>query len=114
MNYYIYVLKNFAVFEGRARRKEYWMFFIFNLLFSFAFQAIDRTMGTVYLGLIYSLIVLVPSISVSVRRLHDTDRSGWWVLISLIPIVGFLILLFFMALDGQPGHNRYGSNPKQW
>jgi uncharacterized membrane protein YhaH (DUF805 family) len=119
MNWYLEVLKKYAVFSGRARRKEYWMFFLFNLIITVVLALIDSLMGTFSpqagLGLLsglYSLAVLIPSIAVTVRRLHDTGRSGWWILIGLIPIIGGIVLLIFMVLDSQPGENQYGPNPK--
>ena len=118
MNWYLGVLKKYAEFNGRARRKEYWMFFLFNLLISIGLSIIDMMTGTVNqwgLGLLsglYGLAVLVPSIAVAVRRLHDTDRSGWWLLISLIPLIGVIVLLVFLLLDGTPGDNKYGASPK--
>ena len=119
MNYYLEVLKKYAVFSGRARRKEYWMFFLFNLIITIVLAIIDNLIGTFSpqsgVGLLeglYSLAVLLPSIAVTVRRLHDTGRSGWWILIGLIPIIGGIVLLIFMVLDSQPGENKYGPNPK--
>lgn len=120
MNWYLGVLKKYATFSGRARRKEYWFFFLFNTLFSIALGLVDQATGNVNLetgvGLlssIYSLAVLIPSLAVTFRRLHDTDRSGWWLLISLIPLIGALVLLVFMMLDSQQGENRFGPNPKR-
>lgn len=120
MNWYLYVLKNYVTFSGRARRQEYWMFFLFNMLISLGLGVLDfiaETYSVKYeMGLfsgLYSLLVLLPSIAVIVRRLHDTNRSGWWILISLIPLVGVLVLLVFMCLDSQPGKNRFGVNPKE-
>ncbi len=112
MNYYIECWKKYVTFSGRARRKEYWMFVLFNILASIAVGVVDGILGTVMLGSLYSLAVLLPGLAVCVRRLHDTDRSGWWILISLIPIVGIIVLLVFMCLDSTPGENRFGPNPK--
>jgi uncharacterized membrane protein YhaH (DUF805 family) len=119
MNWYLEVLKKYAVFDGRARRKEYWYFTLFNFLAFFMLTFIDSVIGSfnydVGIGLfggIYSLSVLIPAIAVSVRRLHDTDRSGWWLLIELIPIIGTIVLLIFMVQDSQQGDNQYGPNPK--
>jgi len=119
MNYYLEVLKKYAVFSGRARRKEYWMFVLFNLVIITVLILIDSLMGTFSpqagLGLLsglYSLAVLLPSIAVTVRRLHDTGRSGWWILLGLIPIIGGIVLLIFMVLNSEPGANQYGPNPK--
>jgi uncharacterized membrane protein YhaH (DUF805 family) len=119
MNCYLEVLKKYAVFSGRARRKEYWMFFLFNLIIYVVLALIDGLMGTFspqaglgVLSGLYSLAVLIPSIAVTVRRLHDTGRSGWWILIALVPFIGGIVLLVFMVLDSQPGENQYGPNPK--
>lgn len=112
-DYYLEVLKKYTVFSGRARRAEFWWFVLFNVLVSIVISIIDNILSTGgILGLIYSLGVLLPSIGVSIRRLHDTGRSGWWLLISLIPLIGFLILLFFYAQDGDPQPNQYGPSPK--
>jgi uncharacterized membrane protein YhaH (DUF805 family) len=113
MNWYVDVLKKYATFDGRARRKEYWMFFLFNLIISLALAFIEGIFGGPgVLGVLYSLAVLVPSIAVTVRRLHDTGRSGWWILISLVPVIGWIVLLVFMLTDSHPGSNQYGPNPK--
>ncbi|TDR32587.1 uncharacterized membrane protein YhaH (DUF805 family) [Hydromonas duriensis] len=120
MNWYLDVLKKYAQFSGRARRKEYWYFTLFNFIISIALGIIDIRFGSfsseVGVGLLegfYALAVLSPNIAVSVRRLHDTERSGWWLLIALIPIVGAIVLLVFMTQDSNPGQNRYGENPKK-
>lgn len=120
MNSYLATLKKYAVFDGRAQRKEYWLFVLFNLIVSIVLTIVDRLTGTYSadygmgaLGAVYALAVLLPGIGVSVRRLHDTDRSGWWLLIVFIPILGALVLLVFMILDGTPGTNRFGPNPKE-
>jgi uncharacterized membrane protein YhaH (DUF805 family) len=120
MNWYLEVLKKYAVFDGRARRKEYWMFTLFNVLISMTLGLIELKIGLTGLwksgggplsGL-YTLAVLIPGIAVSVRRLHDTGRSGWWLLIALVPCIGGIVLLVFMIEDSQPGDNQYGPNPK--
>jgi uncharacterized membrane protein YhaH (DUF805 family) len=105
MNYYVDVLKKYAVFDGRARRKEYWMFVLFNLIVSIIVGIIGGLIKAPIIGSIYSLAVLLPSIAVGVRRMHDTDHSGWWL---LLPIVN----LVFACTDGTPGPNRFGENPK--
>lgn len=119
MDWYLEVLKKYAVFEGRARRKEYWFFVLFNILISIGLTIIDSATGMfdaqAGMGLlsgIYALAVLVPSIAVGVRRLHDTNRSGWWLLISFIPIIGTIVLIVFLATDSKPETNQYGPNPK--
>ncbi|RZQ56045.1 DUF805 domain-containing protein [Pseudidiomarina tainanensis] len=119
MNWYLAVLKKYAVFSGRARRSEYWFFVLFNVIIGFVLGFIDGILGlgnpeagVGVLGTIYSLAVLIPSIAVGVRRLHDTDRSGWWLLIGLIPLIGAIVLIVFFVMDSTPGDNRFGPNPK--
>jgi len=113
MNWYLDVLKKYAVFSGRARRKEFWMFLLFNIIIAIVLGIIEGIIGSPgIIGMLYSLAVLIPSIAVSVRRLHDTDRTGWWVLIGLVPFIGFIVLLIFMVFDGTPGENQYGPSPK--
>lgn len=120
MYWYLEALKKYAVFGGRARRKEYWYFVLFNLIISITLAFIDGVAGTYsppagmgLLGGIYALAVLIPGIAVAVRRLHDTGRSGWWILIALIPIVGIIVLVVFMVQNSNPGQNEYGANPKE-
>lgn len=112
MDWYLTVLKKYAVFSGRARRTEYWMFFLFNFVFSLVLTFVDGLLGTVFLGVIYGLAVLIPGIAVTVRRLHDTGRSGWWILIGFIPLIGMIVLLVFTLLDSQKSDNEYGPDPK--
>ena len=113
MNYYLSVLKKYAVFSGRARRAEYWYFVLFNMIIGIVLGIIDGAIGSGgILGGIYPLAVLIPSIAVSVRRLHDTNHSGWWLLINLLPLIGTIILVVFLVRDSQPGKNQYGPNPK--
>ena len=119
MNWYLEVLKKYALFDGRATRAEYWYFTLFNFLALFVLAIVDSVIGGFnpeagigLLGGIYSLAILIPNIAVSVRRLHDTDRSGWWLLIYLIPLIGALVLLIFMVQDSQTSDNPYGLNPK--
>lgn len=119
MVWYLEALKKYAVFSGRSRRKEYWHFVLFSVIVSLVLSAVDALLGTFssstnvgLLGGIYGLAIIIPSIAVSVRRLHDIDRTGWWVLISLVPVVGSIVLLVFAVLDGTPGGNRFGPNPK--
>jgi len=119
MNYYVECWKKYAVFSGRARRKEYWMFFLFNVLVStgigFVLGIVGAVADTPELALaahLYTLAALLPSMAVWVRRMHDTGRSGWWWLLALIPFVGAIVLLVFLCQDSQPGANQYGPNPK--
>lgn len=113
MQWYLKVLSNYVGFSGRARRQEYWMFVLINVIISIVLGILDAIMGTnSLLNGLYSLAVLLPSLAVTVRRLHDTGKSGWWLLISLIPIIGAIILLVFTCLDSEPEENQYGPNPK--
>lgn len=111
-------LQQYVGFSGRARRSEYWWFFLFNVLVSIVASILDSVLGTMsddtnvgLIGTIASLALLLPSIAVGIRRLHDTSRSGWWILIGLIPIVGWIILLVFYVQDSH-GDNQYGPSPK--
>jgi uncharacterized membrane protein YhaH (DUF805 family) len=119
MNWYLQVLKKYAVFSGRARRKEFWMFVLFNVIVSVILGILDAVLFNTgensagVLGSIYSLVVLIPSLAVSVRRLHDIGRTGWWVLVGLIPILGWIVLIIFYVKEGDPGANEYGPNPKE-
>ena len=120
MSWYLEALKKYAVFSGRARRMEYWYFVLFNLIVAFVLALIDALLGTTtgvssfgLLSGIYSLAVLIPTLAVLVRRLHDIDRTGWWILINLIPLVGTIVLLVFALTPGTPGSNQYGPDPKQ-
>jgi uncharacterized membrane protein YhaH (DUF805 family) len=106
MNWYLEVLKKYAVFSGRARRKEYWMFVLFNVIIMVALNVVGGIVGDGgIVGSLYSLGVLVPSVAAGIRRMHDTDRSGWWL---LVPIAN----LIFAVTEGQPGPNKYGPSPK--
>ena len=121
MEWYLKVLRNYANFEGRARRKEYWMFVLFNMIFAIIAMVIDNVLGITYgyelfygpFYTIYALGMLIPTLAVLVRRLHDIDKSGWWVFISLIPIIGGIWLLILTIMDSTPGENEYGPNPKE-
>ncbi|MEM9302795.1 MAG: DUF805 domain-containing protein [Pseudomonadota bacterium] len=118
MNWYVDVLKKYVAFGGRARRKEYWMFMLINALIVLALGMVDRTLGTwdaaLSLGAVsglYSLAVFLPSLGVTIRRLHDSDKTGWWFLAVFVPIIGALILLIFMVTPGTKGSNKYGPDP---
>jgi uncharacterized membrane protein YhaH (DUF805 family) len=115
MHWYLHVLKNYANFDGRARRSEYWYFVLVNIAFVLGLNLLDMLVrvltGYGPFVTLYALVTLVPGIAVAIRRLHDTDRSGWWVLLALVPLVG-LVLIYFLALDSDGGTNRYGQNPK--
>lgn len=119
MNWYLHVLRNYVTFSGRARRKEYWMFVLFNLLFGIALMVADNVLGIAVelLGYgplygLYTLFVLLPSLAVGVRRLHDVGKSGWMMLILFIPLIGAIWLLVLMVMDGEAGENQYGPSPK--
>ena len=116
MNWYLMVLKKYAVFSGRSRRKEYWFFFLFNVIVSIVLAVVDMAIlgsedGAGILSIVYALGVLIPSLAVSIRRLHDIDKSGWWLLIGLIPAIGGLVLLIFACMAGTQGDNRFGPDP---
>lgn len=120
MRWYIKVLKQYADFQGRARRKEYWWFFLVNVLIGFGLGVIeagagiiDPTTGYGPLSGLYTLAILIPGFAVSVRRLHDTGRRGWWLLSGLVPVIGPLVLLYFFVQDSEAGENDYGPNPKK-
>ena len=115
MNYFIYCLKNYFNFSGRATRSEFWYFMLFVLLFGIVITLIEVIMATQdsgILSLIYDLALLIPTLAVSTRRLHDTNRSGWWNLIILVPIIGIIILIVFYSQDSKED-NQYGINPKK-
>lgn len=112
MNYYIDAFKNYANFKGRARRKAYWMFVLFNFIVAFVLGFIDGLLGITILSTIYSLAILIPSLALCFRRLHDIGKSGTWILIGLIPLIGEIILIVFFCMDSQAGENQYGPNPK--
>lgn len=112
MNWYLEVLKKYAVFQGRARRTEYWMFILVNFLIAIGLGVIDSVLSLGFLSGLYSLAMLIPSIAVGVRRFHDIGKSGWWILLGLIPLLGLIALIIFFVQDSQPGDNAYGPNPK--
>ena len=118
MNYFIYCLKNYFNFSGRATRSEFWYFTLFCLLFGMLIMLIEYMLGignvkeTGILSLIFDLALVFPSLAVSTRRLHDTNRSGWWNLIMLVPIIGIIVLIVFYSQDSKED-NQYGINPKK-
>jgi uncharacterized membrane protein YhaH (DUF805 family) len=127
MNYYLSVLKKYAVFSGRARRAEYWYFTLFNIIASLILGVVDAALGlAVGLGLVYSLAVLLPSLGVTIRRLHDIGKTGWWLLLPLVGVpvmfveptlgvvvvsIASIVLVVFAILAGQKGENKYGPDP---
>ena len=134
MNWMTLPLKRYAQFSGRSRPKEYWMYVLFLLLCMIGLGIVESMLGLgstrdwayrngwnmgagaaheggPLIGL-FALATFIPSIAVAVRRLHDTDRSGWWILIGLIPLIGAIVLIVFFVQDSQAGENRFGANPK--
>jgi len=120
MNYYLKCLQNYANFNGRARRAEYWYFFLFNVIFALAAMILDNVAGlangtTGYgpIYVLYSLFAFLPGLANSVRRMHDIGKSGWMILVGLIPLIGAIWLLILFATEGNKGENEYGPDPKE-
>lgn len=115
MNYYFDVLKKYAVFTGRARRSEYWYFVLFNFIAAIIIGFIGAVLNDrdQTLSRLYSLAIFLPALGVTIRRLHDIGKSGWWIFMIFIPLVGAIILIVWEATEGQPGSNKYGPNPKE-
>lgn len=105
-------LSQYAGFQGRARRSEYWYFCLFNIILSVVVGIVVAITGLKILSTLVSLALLLPGLAVGARRLHDIGKSGWWLLLSLVPIVGGIILIVWCCKDSDPGMNQYGSNPK--
>ena len=122
MNWYLKVLRQYADFRGRARRTEYWTFFLFNVLFALLAIFVDYMLGTAdeetgygILYALYSIFTFVPSLALFVRRLHDVGKSGWFALIILLPFVGAIWLFVLLLTEGEATANKWGPNPKaQW
>ena len=127
MNWMLMPLYRYADFSGRSRRREYWMFFLLNLLISLAVWTLlavtflagmsetEMTVVMLPVFILYGLVVLafmIPGLAVTVRRLHDTDRSGWTLLLALVPLVGAILLIVYYCTEGTPGPNRFGPDPK--
>jgi uncharacterized membrane protein YhaH (DUF805 family) len=120
MHWYLKVLKQYADFSGRARRKEYWMFVLFNIIFCVAAVILDNVAGLTVSNeipygvfyILYTLAVFIPGLAVLVRRLHDVSKGGGWIFISLVPLVGGIWLLVLMCTDSEQGSNRFGQSPK--
>jgi uncharacterized membrane protein YhaH (DUF805 family) len=119
MKWYLHALRNYAVFKGRACRQEYWIFELLNSAIALALFILAVMLGKagypyfLSLPFLYILATTIPSLSSLIRRLHDTNHSGWWMLISVLPVVGPLILLATAVTDSDPGENRFGPNPKR-
>ena len=120
MNWYLKVLKNYVGFSGRARRKEYWMFVLFNIIFAIVALVLDKMLGLAsekYGGYgpiyaLYTLAIFLPSLAVGIRRLHDIGKSGWWTLLAFIPLIGAIVLIVWAIKEGDSGSNAYGPDPK--
>jgi uncharacterized membrane protein YhaH (DUF805 family) len=112
-NWKLVVLERYAKFDGRAGRAEFWWFALANLVIYTALVILTQISGIfLVLYIVFALAMLVPSLAVAIRRLHDTDKSGWLILLGLIPLVGFIILLVFYIQEGTPGPNQYGAGPE--
>ncbi len=105
------VLSKYVDFSGRASRSEFWWFTLFNFLLNVVASVIDLMMNTEFVSIVASLALLLPALGVAVRRLHDVDRSGWWILITLIPLIGIIVLIVWYASEGTRGDNRFGPIP---
>ena len=117
IGWFAHCIQNYVTFSGRARREEFWMFTLFNFIFSLAIGFIGAASGTDIgadgvFSVLYSLAVFLPGLSVFVRRMHDINKSGWWFWLGLVPFVGGIVLLVFACTEGTNGANRYGPDPK--
>jgi uncharacterized membrane protein YhaH (DUF805 family) len=112
MNWYLKALKQYADFNGRAHRTEFWMFVLIHFIILIVLAVVDSMITGGILYMLYALALFLPYLGVGVRRLHDTGRSGWWVLVAFIPVIGIIILIVFWVQDSQAGDNAYGPNPK--
>lgn len=106
------ITNNYFNFEGRSTRKQYWMFTLYYIILAVVVGLVAYSIDTPLILDLYSLALLLPVLGLSVRRLHDIGKSGWWVLIGFIPLIGWIVLLVFYVTDSQPGKNQYGANPK--
>ncbi|MFM8488055.1 MAG: DUF805 domain-containing protein [Bacteroidota bacterium] len=114
MEWYLKALRQYADFEGRARRKEYWIYFLFNTIFLFWVMLMDIFLNTFPIFLLFFIAgTFIPSLAVTIRRLHDIGKSGWMYLVTIIPIIGSIWFLVLVVTDSQQGDNEYGPNPKE-
>ncbi|MBJ3815343.1 DUF805 domain-containing protein [Shimwellia pseudoproteus] len=120
MDWYLKVVRNYLGFSGRARRKEYWMFILVNFILSAVLGILDNMLGLKIFGdkalltTLYGIAIFLPWWAVQFRRLHDTDRSAWWLLLLVIPVLGWLVILAFSCQAGTSSANRYGPSPKDY
>jgi uncharacterized membrane protein YhaH (DUF805 family) len=119
MNWWIICMQKYADFDGRARRTEYWMFSLFSFIFALVAVFLDNVLGTAMeetgygiIYLLFALAIAIPTWAVLVRRLHDIGKSGWWIFITLVPVIGGIWLFILTLTDSEPGSNEYGENPK--
>lgn len=113
MNWYLKCWQQYADFGGRARRKEYWMFVLFNAIIGWVVGFVFGLMGIGFVAYAYTLAVFIPSLAVGIRRLHDIGKSGWWFLLALLPVIGTIWLIVLFCMDSQPDSNQWGNNPKE-
>jgi len=114
MNFYVDCWKKFANFGGRSRRKEFWIFYLINVAISYGLQFIAVPLGTagMIISVLFSLAILVPALAVGARRMHDIGKSGWWMLINLVPLIGTIWFIVLAAKDSVAGENKWGACPK--
>lgn len=113
INWYLEALRNYVNFRGRARRKEFWQFYLVTMIISFALQVAESSLGAgPYVSTVYGIAMFLPCLSVIWRRLHDTDRSAWYLLAGIIPVVGWIFVLSYLVSDSRPCTNAYGPSPK--
>ena len=114
MNFYLDVWKKFADFGGRSRRKEFWLFWLINMAINFVLSFLTAKLGvvgTIITG-IFGLAILVPSLAVAIRRMHDIGKSGWWICINFVPLIGTIWYIVLAAKDSEAGNNQWGAYPK--
>lgn len=115
MNWYLKVFQQYFDFSGRARRKEFWMFYLINILISWGLGLFDLLLGTNFFNivyLIYALFTFIPYLAVSARRLHDIGKTAWYMLLVFLPIIGWIWLLILWCMEGESRPNEWGENPK--
>lgn len=111
MEHFVDAFRQYATFTGRATRTQYWMFVLIYLIIAIVLGVVDGLLGIGVLGPIFGLVMLIPSLAITARRLHDTGRTGWWQLIYLVPLIGFIVMIIFLVQDSV-GDNEHGANPK--